>query len=182
MFSEYSGRSCQKLHIFSVFFLWFSFAKLPKYSSSWERQPLLSAFLEMDKTVICTTDKNLERIIFNPVHIAIDLSPFLIENLIHVRVVHYLSRSIEKMSGMLLWVVEHGLDALFDMCSRCVIRAGTGIRALFSYISCCCLDCIEIALPAFLAMETPCFTFTLMPLLLRCKLSQHRGDSARKRI
>lgn len=52
--------------------------------------------------MIYTADKNLEGIIFNPVHIAIDPLPFLIEILIRVRVVHYLSRSIEKMSGMLL--------------------------------------------------------------------------------
>lgn len=52
----------------------------------------------MHKFVIYTVDKNLERIIFNLIHIGIVLLPFLIENLIHVRVVCYLSRSIDKMS------------------------------------------------------------------------------------
>lgn len=52
----------------------------------------------MHKFVIYTVDKNLERIIFNLIGIGIVLLPFLIENLIHVRVVCYLSRSIDKMS------------------------------------------------------------------------------------
>lgn len=99
VFSENSGRSCYKLRISSVFYLWFSFAKPPKYSSFWERQTLLSAFLEMHKPVIRTANKNLERIIFNLVHIGIDPLPFLIENLSHVKVVCCLSRVLKKRQG-----------------------------------------------------------------------------------
>lgn len=101
VFSEKSGKLCHKLHSFSVFYLWFSFAKPPKYSSQ-GRQTSLPMLLEMPKPVIYTLDKNLEIIILNLVCIGVDPLPFLIKNLIHIRVVCCLSRSIERMSGMLL--------------------------------------------------------------------------------